>query len=134
MFGTFTAITVYVAINILINVGLAIQVIRMRRRTQTSLGGGGDTDLEWSIRAHGNNAEYAAFALASFVLLALLDTPWVIANLICFTYTLGRCFMAYSLGWRNGRGQLRQIGMIMTLFSLISSAVALLVLATDLDM
>ena len=133
MFGTFTAIAIYVAINMLINVGLALQVIRIRMKTRTSFGGGNNPDLEWAIRAHGNNAEYASFALASFVLLALLDSPAIIANLIGFTYTLGRCLMAYALGWQHGRGQIRQIGMTFTFISLIGAAIALLVLAFELD-
>ena len=133
MFSTFTAIAVYVAINMLINVALAFRVIRIRMKTRTSYGGGDNPELQWAIRAHGNNAEYASFALAAFVLLALLDAPAIIANLIGFTYTLGRCLMAYSLGWQHGRGQLRQIGMTFTFISLIGAAIALLVLASELD-
>ena len=133
MIGTFTAVAVYVSINVLINVGLAFRVIRLRVKTRTSYGGGDDTALEWAIRAHGNNAEYAAFALASLVLLALLDCPAIIAHLIGSTYTVGRLLVAYAHGWQFGRGKLRQVGMGLTFLSLIGSSIALIVLASELD-
>ena len=127
MIGTFTAVAVYVSINVLINVGLAFRVIRLRVKTRTSYGGGDNTDLEWAIRAHGNNAEYAAFALASLV------CPAIIAHLIGLTYTIGRLLVAYSHSWQFGRGKLRQVGMGLTFLSLIGSAIALIVLASELD-
>ena len=132
MIETFTVVAIYVSINTLINVWLAIRVIRLRGRTRTSYGGGDHTALEWAIRAHGNNAEYAAFALASLVLLALLDCWPVIAHLIGSSYTAGRLLTAYSHGWRFGRGKLRQAGMGLTFLSLIVASIVLIVLASDL--
>jgi hypothetical protein len=130
--GTFSTVAVVIALNIILNVALALRVIQLRYATRTSRGGG-NPGLEWAIRAHGNNAEYAPFALASFVFLALLDAPSVLVQAIGLVYTVGRCLVAWALGWNEGRGLARQAGMVFTLLALLAAAVALLVLATELD-
>jgi len=131
--GTFSAVAIYIALNVILNVALAIRVIRLRYRTRTSRGGGGNPALEWAIRAHGNNAEYAPFALAALVFLALLDAPPTLAHSIGLSYTVGRCLVAWAHGWNEGRGSARNVGMVLTLIALLTAAGALLVLATELD-
>jgi hypothetical protein len=131
--GTFSAVAVVIALNVFLNVALALRVIQLRYATRTSRGGGGNPGLEWAIRAHGNNAEYAPFALASFVFLALLDAPSPLVQAIGLAYTVGRCLVAWALGWNEGRGLARQAGMVLTLLALLTASVTLLVLATELD-
>jgi hypothetical protein len=131
--GTFSAVAVYIALNVMLNVGLALRVIQLRYLTRTSGGGGGHPGLEWAIRAHGNNAEYAPFALAALIFLALLDAPTPLVHSIGLSYTVGRCLVAWAHGWSQGRGQTRRAGMVLTFLGLLTAAVALLVLATELD-
>jgi hypothetical protein len=131
--GTFSAVAVYIAVSVILNVALALRVIQLRYATRTSRGSGGNPGLEGAIRAHGNNAEYAPFALASFVFLALLDAPSLLVHVIGFGYTVGRCLVAWALGWNEGRGLARQAGMVLTLLALLTAAIALIVLATELD-
>lgn len=131
--GTFSAVAVYIALNIVLNVALSLRVVRLRTLTRTSRGGGGNPVLEWAIRAHGNNAEYAPFALTSWIFLALLDSPPLLVHAIGLSYTVGRCLMAWVLGWNEGRGPARQAGMVLTFLALLTAAAALFVLATELD-
>lgn len=129
--GAFPSVAVYIAFNVLLNVALAVRVIRLSGATRTSRGGGGDPALEWALRAHGNNAEYAPFALASLIFMALLDAPPVIVHATGLSYTVGRCLMAWVLGWNEGRGRVHQVGMALTFLALVTAAIALLVLASE---
>lgn len=99
--GTFSAVAVYISLNVILNVGLALRVIQLRYRTRTSGGGGGHPGLEWAICAHGNNAEYAPFALAALIFLALLDAPTLLVHSVGLSYTVGRCLVAWAHGWNQ---------------------------------
>ncbi len=48
----------YLAVLALIYVGLALQVVRLRRRNKAGFGDGGNDALRSAIRAHGHFAEY----------------------------------------------------------------------------
>ncbi len=133
MIGTFTSVAIYIGIMILMNVGLAMRVSHLRHINGISRGHGGSVELEWSIRAHGNNAEYASFALGGMIFMALLDAPVLLAHIIGLSYTAGRIVSAYALGWRNGDNKLRKAGTSLTWFSLVVMAVAICVLGLELD-
>lgn len=131
LMAAFSAVAVYIGLNIVLNVALALRVIQLRNRTRTSRGGGNHSGLEWAIRAHGNNAEYAPFALSALIFLALMEAPSALVHAVGAGYTLGRCLVAWALGWDGGRRRARLVGMVLTFLALLVAAVALIVLATD---
>lgn len=53
----------YGALNVLLTVGLSLNVSRVRGKYQVWRGDGGHADLQAAIRAHGNNVEHVPLAL-----------------------------------------------------------------------
>ncbi|RYZ31510.1 MAG: hypothetical protein EOO72_16720, partial [Myxococcaceae bacterium] len=53
----------YAALNVILTVGLTVNVIRVRTRLKITRGDGGNADLGSAIRAHGNNVENAPLTL-----------------------------------------------------------------------
>ena len=76
---TFPVTTLYAATLGLLLIILSDLVTRSRRRSQVSLGHGGDPMLERTMRAHGNFVEYVPLGL---ILLALIEVKhpelWVV--------------------------------------------------------
>jgi len=130
MIGTFTAVAVYIGINILLNVALALRAVHLRQITPEKRGA---NTLERAVAAHANNADYAGMALASFVFMALLDSPGLLAHFVGAVYTGGRLLIAYAFTWADGDPRLRRYGTTATLFSLVVMAVAIIVLGLELD-
>lgn len=59
----------------LIYVGLALQVVRLRRRARASFGDGGDEALRCAIRAHSHFAEYVPLIAVMVIVLELSGQP-----------------------------------------------------------
>jgi uncharacterized membrane protein YecN with MAPEG domain len=105
---------IFVAIFVLMFVGLSLNVIRFRLSKKVSLGDGDDRDLRVAIRMHGNFAEYIPIAL---ILL------WCVEQ---FTYNSGLVLilgsilfvarLAHVVGMQNSKKYfvLRQIGVLAT--------------------
>ena len=58
--------TLLASILALLYVWLGLQVITQRRKHQVLIGTGGNSELEWTIRAHANFAEYVPIGLILF--------------------------------------------------------------------
>ncbi|MEO1476891.1 MAG: MAPEG family protein, partial [Pseudomonadota bacterium] len=73
------AVGVYIAVNILLVVYLAIRVVSQRLRTKVGIGDGGDEKLGLAIRVHGNATENIPVAMAGLLSLAFLSAPalWI---------------------------------------------------------
>lgn len=100
---------------------LAIHVIRLRKSNRVSLGAGGHADLEATIRAHGNFAEYAPLGLLLMALAESLHAHALILVVLGGVLTIGRHLHAHGLVASNMKQRVR--GMKFTFGSLAALAV-----------
>ncbi|WP_422362619.1 MAPEG family protein [Pyruvatibacter mobilis] len=110
--GQAEAIGLYIGINLLLSLVLAILVVRQRAKHSVSLGDGGNADVERAIRAHGNNVEYVAIALPGLIALGLLGASLTLLHAAGLLVTVGR--VAHAIGISNGISIFRQLGTLAT--------------------
>ncbi|MEL6244035.1 MAG: MAPEG family protein [Pseudomonadota bacterium] len=118
------AVGVYIAVNILLVVYLAIRVVSQRLRTKVGIGDGGDEKLGLAIRVHGNATENIPVAMAGLLSLAFLSAPALWIHIAGGAFTLGRLLHAFGFG--GGVIIFRQIGMMLTWLALLGLAGAIL--------
>ena len=118
---------IYAAILALIFVGLSIRVIRGRFKTKTSLGHGGDADLDAKIRTHGNFAEYIPYSLILLAGIEYLQYPSLVIHGFGTLLILGRLSHAYGLSKDKATGVGRPAGMITTFIIMTVSALMILI-------
>lgn len=106
-------------------IALSVLVIRARGRARVSLGTGGDLRLERAIRAHGNFAEYAPFALVLMLAAELSGVAGWLLHLGGLLLLLGRLSHAVALSG-PGSMPLRAGGMALTFAALATLSVACL--------
>lgn len=83
----------------LLNIKLAFDVIKLRRKHGVSLGDGDHKDLNHAIRAHANLIEYAPMALILIGCLELNRAPaWLVA-VLAFVFVIGR--ILHSIGMKK---------------------------------
>jgi|TARA_R110002073_G_scaffold3162_1_gene21046 uncharacterized membrane protein YecN with MAPEG domain len=123
------AVAFYASLNILLLLGLAINVSLTRRRTKISLGDGGNPKLEQACRAHGNATENVPLALVALALLGLLGTGTLIIHALGIALTLGRGLHAYGLLTGSGPSIGRVTGTALSWLVLLASGLLLLVKA-----
>jgi len=119
--------TLYLALQTLVMVVLAVFVIAHRRKNRISFGVGNDPTMERKVRIFGNHNEYTPMHL---ILLAAIEGsggPILLIHCLGGSFLLGRLFHILALSTKKGYGNSRAIGMILTLTVLIISAVILLV-------
>jgi len=111
---------VYIGVNILILLVLALLVVGGRRRHKISLGDAGNADLQRAVRAHANAAEYIPAACVGLLALALLDTasPLWLLHASGISLTVGRIF--HGAGLHAGAINFgRMIGILLTWIALL---------------
>ena len=113
--GQAEAIGLYIGLNLLLTLVLAILVVRQRAKHSVSLGDGGNADVERAIRAHGNNVEYVAIALPGLIALGLLGASLTLLHAAGLLVTVGR--VAHAVGISNGISIFRQLGTLATWIS-----------------
>ena len=106
------AVRLYIGLNLILTLVLAILVVRQRAKHEISLGTGGNEDLERAMRAHGNNVEYVAIALPGLIALALLGASTMLIHVAGLLVTLGR--VGHAIGITNEVTIFRQIGTLAT--------------------
>jgi|APTNR8051073442_1049403.scaffolds.fasta_scaffold08102_4 hypothetical protein len=111
--------SLYVGINILIVLFLAINVIRHRRGKGIGIGDGGDAEMLRAIRTHGNATEYVPAALIGLVIISLGAQPAWIIHTGGILLTVGRLLHASGLIKSTGVTNGRLIGTSLTLVSLL---------------
>ena len=120
----FKMTALYIVLNAAIMVALAANVIRMRYRTQTRFGDGGNPEMIRALRAHGNNTEYVPIALILLVLAQNLGAGLLFIHAIGLPLTVGRAlhgvgFVERSHETPTGDSTLRRWGMILTLLAIL---------------
>lgn len=118
--------SVYVAINVLMLVWLAIRVVSRRFRGKISMGDGGSEDLAKAIRVHGNATEYTPAMLVGLLTLAFLNGPIWSIHALGISFTIGR--VSHAIGMGNGPIILRQLGMVLTWTAMVIVSLAILFL------
>ena len=120
---SFQIAAVYIAVNLLLLVWLALRVVTYRRQSKVSLGDGGHEALTLAIRVHGNASEYIPAAMAGMLAMAALSTgPWAM-HIVGLGFTIGRLLHATGLG--RGILPFRQIGIVLTWVGLVAMAAIL---------
>jgi uncharacterized protein len=95
---------------------LSFDVIKLRRKHKVALGSGGHADLEGSIRAQGNFAEYAPFALVNLACLESNGAPWWVVGGGAAAFLVAR--VIHAVGLQRAKVDTRVTGMILTISSL----------------
>lgn len=125
-----SAILPYTALLGFLYVGLAYNVVRVRRRVRAALGDKDNPDLQRAIRAHGNCGEYAPFGLLLIAFYELTGGPFLLVHALGLLLVVGRGLHAYSILRHEpltGRYNLRFAGMLATFLGIILASLALLV-------
>ncbi len=119
--------SVYIAINILILIWLAVRVVSRRRSGKISLGDGGSDDLAVAIRVHGNATEYIPAMMVGLLVLAFLESPVWSLHGLGITFTIGR--LLHVVGMGSGPTIFRQLGVMLTWLSMVIVSLAILYVA-----
>ena len=115
---------VYIAVNILLLIYLALRVVGNRRRGKISLGDGGDEKLERAIRVHGNASENVPIAMIGLIAMVSLQAGALLIHICGGAFTAGRILHAFGLSGGILVG--RQLGMLLTWLSLLAIAAVIL--------
>ncbi|MCR4377635.1 MAG: MAPEG family protein [Rhodospirillales bacterium] len=113
----FSVTPLYVALNVLLLIVLSFRVVHFRIENQVSLGDGGVMDLQRSIRAHGNLAEYAPFALLLMALLEFNGLPVWQLHLLGGVFSAAR--VAHAYGVLDARRAPRSMGALVSMVVLM---------------
>jgi len=101
---------------------LSIEVIKRRRRHRVLIGTGGESDLEWAVRAHANFAEYVPITLLLYACAEVNQTPWWLLAMFAVMLLVGRAVHAYGFLYAKERVDLRITGMQFTFLTLTGLA------------
>jgi uncharacterized membrane protein YecN with MAPEG domain len=112
--------SIYAGISALLIVWLSLNVIKLRRAKKVILGDGGETELQYAIRAQGNATEYIPIALILLILLELSGINIWLVHLGGIAIIVGRWF--HAKGLLNKNLPYRILGMQITIFTLIGLA------------
>lgn len=115
----------YIAVNATITLILAINVVRVRVKTQTHIGDGNKSDMLQAIRAHGNNIEYVPLVLVMLIALALTQAPAFVLHIVGGGLALGRIAHGIGIATNPGASPGRGLGMMLTLTAYITAIVTL---------
>jgi uncharacterized protein len=127
--GALVAAAIWVALLMLVMVGLAIAVVPKRYASKVGLGDGGDAALIRATRAHGNAVENALPAMAGLITLGLLSGPVWLVHVLGAMVFIGRLSHAVGLYQSAGATPGRQLGMVLSWLAQIAIAVSILLIA-----
>jgi uncharacterized membrane protein YecN with MAPEG domain len=125
------AAMIHAALLLFMTIALAILVIRQRRRASIGVGDGGDKALARAIRAHGNFAENAPFAIGAYILLALGGASATLIHVLGAIFLAGRVAHAAGLSHYEGASVGRGIGVSTTFGVLAVAGARLLMFALE---
>ena len=88
-----SALALYVGLNLLLTLVLAINVVRNRFKGES----GDPVALEKAVRAHGNNTEYVPIILVGLCVTAMMGTSAQTISILGGTLFVARVFHAYGI-------------------------------------
>lgn len=123
---TATITPIYAALVALVFLALSWRVITYRRANGISLGDTGDKNLIKRMRAQANCAEYSPLGLLLLLLAELSGAPAVALHLLGVALVAGRVLHPLGFAATPQKIILRQIGMLLTLLMMATTALGLL--------
>lgn len=123
----FPVSSIYIGINALIMLALALLVVRTRVLTKTDLGDGGNPLMLRAIRAHANNVEYVPMALLLLAVAEMSYAPVWLLHVLGLALTGGRIAHAAGLYQTSGASAGRLAGTILTWLVLLVGGVTCLI-------
>ena len=88
-----SALALYVGLNLLLTLGLAINVVRHRFKGDS----GDPVMLEKAVRAHGNNIEYVPIILIGLGVIAMMGASAQTISILGGTLFVARLFHAFGI-------------------------------------
>ena len=118
----------YAALLSLFFIILSFNVIRNRWRYRQSLGAGKEAQMERSIRAHGNFAEYVPLVLLMMAFLEMGKESTMTLHFFGIALIIGRLSHAVGIGLQAPNA-LRIVGMTATFTCLIGTSIKLIIMS-----
>jgi uncharacterized protein len=112
--------SIYAGILALLIAWLSLNVIKIRRAKKIKLGDGGESDLQYAIRAQGNATEYIPISLILLVLLELSGVNLWLVHLGGVAIIIGR--VLHAKGLLTQSLSYRVLGMQFTFITIIALA------------
>jgi uncharacterized membrane protein YecN with MAPEG domain len=119
----------YLAVLALIYTALSIRVVRLRRGNRVGFGDGDNVTLRAAVRAHAHFAEYVPIIVLMVAALEMFGTSAIQLHMLLGTLVVSRILHPFGLHARPGTAQFfvgRMLGMTLTLFVMVTSALLLL--------
>ena len=107
----------------LLYIGLAINIILLRKKFKVGINDGGNKDLAKAIRVHGNFAEYVPIALILLASYELNGASAMMLHVLGAALVVGRVLHVIGLTKTIGLSVQRQVGMLSTFFVILVLAI-----------
>lgn len=107
----------------LLYIGLAINIILLRKKFKVGINDGGNKDLAKAIRVHGNFAEYVPLALILLASYELNGASAMMLHVLGAALVVGRVLHVIGLTKTIGLSVQRQVGMLSTFFVILILAI-----------
>ena len=104
----------------LVFLALSIQVIKVRKQYDVSLGDGNIDALQKATRAHANFTEYTPICMILLLIAEMTSQAGIFLHVCGILLVFGRCAHAYGLVTKSGASWGRVSGTLATLTVLIS--------------
>ena len=120
-----SALALYVGLNLLLTLVLAINVVRHRFKGDS----GDPVALEKAVRAHGNNTEYVPIILVGLGVMAMMGTSAQTISILGGTLFVARVFHAYGIQQAKVPNIFGMVGNIVTWLVMLCVATTLVLQA-----
>jgi len=117
-----SALALYVGLNLLLTLVLAINVVRHRFKGES----GDPVALEKAVRAHGNNTEYVPIILVGLGVMAMMGASAQTISILGGTLFVARLFHAYGIQQAKVPNIFGMVGNIVTWLVMLCVATTLL--------
>lgn len=117
-----SALALYVGLNLLLTLVLAINVVRHRFKGES----GDPVALEKAVRAHGNNTEYVPIILVGLGVMAVMGASAQTISILGGTLFVARVFHAYGIQQAKVPNIFGMVGNIVTWLVMLCVATTLL--------
>jgi len=107
----------------LLYIGLAINIILLRKKFKVGINDGGNKDLAKAIRVHGNFSEYVPIALILLASYELNGASAMMLHVLGAALVVGRVLHVIGLTKTIGLSVQRQVGMLSTFFVILILAI-----------
>lgn len=121
-------VALYGALNVFLNIGLALAVSRVRGTQRVSLGHGDSSVVLRAMRAHGNNAEFVPLALVLLLIAELMGGSSLWLHVLGGSLTVARVAQAIGVYQQKAPNPARFGGTAITWMMMIATGVYVLLL------